>query len=70
MELTFQWDPSKAQKNLKKHGISFTEATTVFNDECGITVHDPEHSETEDRFILFGRSDNDRFLLISTPGHE
>lgn len=56
MELTFEWDPAKARRNLKDHAVSFNEATTVFDDELGITIFDPDHSESEDRFILFGRS--------------
>ena len=64
MELTFEWDPSKAQTNLKEHSVSFNEATTVFDGELGITVFDPDHSESEDRFILFGRSAANRILLV------
>lgn len=64
MELTFEWDPSKAQKNLKDHAVSFKEATTVFDDEFGITIFDPDHSESEDRFIVFGRSALNRILLV------
>jgi uncharacterized DUF497 family protein len=64
MGLNFEWNPSKAQVNLKNHGVSFNEATTVFDDEQGITIFDPDHSETEDRFILFGRSAMNRFLMV------
>jgi uncharacterized DUF497 family protein len=64
MELTFEWDPSKSRKNLKDHDVSFSEATTVFNDESGITIFDPDHSDSEDRFIIFGRSAINRFLLV------
>jgi uncharacterized DUF497 family protein len=64
MELNFEWDPSKARTNLKDHAVSFNEATTVFDDEQGITIFDPDHSESEDRFILFGRSAMNRFLLV------
>ena len=56
MELTFEWDPYKARLNLKAHAVSFNEATTVFDDELGITIYDPDHAESEDRFILFGQS--------------
>lgn len=64
MEMNFKWDPLKAEVNYKNHTVSFNEATTVFDDECGITIYDPDHSETEDRFILFGRSSMNRFLMV------
>ncbi len=64
MELTFEWDPSKARTNLKDHYVSFNEATTVFDDELGITIYDPDHSESEDRFIIFGQSVRNRVLLV------
>ena len=64
MELTFEWDPSKARINLKDHAVSFNEATTVFDDELGIAIYDPDHSESEDRFILFGRSATNRIILV------
>lgn len=64
MELNFEWDPSKAQVNLKNHAVSFNEAATIFDDEQGITIFDPDHSETEDRFIIFGRSAMNRFLMV------
>jgi uncharacterized DUF497 family protein len=64
MELNFEWDPSKARINLKDHAVSFNEAATVFDDVQGITIFDPDHSESEDRFILFGRSAMNRFLLV------
>ena len=56
MELNFEWDMKKASKNLRKHGISFEEGATVFGDPLSITVHDPLHSEEEDRFVLIGQS--------------
>jgi uncharacterized DUF497 family protein len=64
MELTFEWDPAKARTNMKDHAVPFNEASTVFDDEMGITVFDPDHSESEDRFILFGRSATNRILLV------
>jgi uncharacterized DUF497 family protein len=44
MSLEFEWDARKAAKNLRKHGVSFDEATTVFRDKFSITFPDPEHS--------------------------
>lgn len=49
--MDFEWDPRKAEINLRKHGVSFTEAGTVFGDDLAITVPDPDHSDDEDRYI-------------------
>jgi uncharacterized DUF497 family protein len=51
MALEFEWDSAKADANLKEHGVSFDEATTVFRDGLSITISDPDHSDSEDRFI-------------------
>jgi uncharacterized protein len=61
----FEWDGNKAQQNLIKHGISFEEAATVFEDLNGITLEDPEHSFQELRYIEIGQSDRNRLLLVS-----
>lgn len=50
----FEWDTSKSLSNKRKHGISFEEAQTVFLDENALLIHDPDHSDEEDRFILLG----------------
>ena len=63
-ELDFQWDESKASSNLRKHGISFEEAKTVFSDESARLIADPDHSEDEDRYILLGYSEFSRMLLV------
>ena len=55
--MRFDWDPNKAAVNLQKHGVSFEEAATVFDDIDALRIYDPDHSETEDRFILLGMSD-------------
>ena len=55
-EIAFTWDDRKAKDNLRKHGVSFEEATTAFTDERARLKHDPEHSRDEDRFILLGFS--------------
>ena len=60
----FEWNNEKAKLNLKKHGISFKEAVTVFWDEYGLIISDPEHSESEDRFVLWGMSENQRVLVV------
>jgi hypothetical protein len=62
--IEFEWDPSKAELNLKKHGVSFKEAATLFRDPLGITIFDPDHSEEEDRFITVGLSGNGRLLMV------
>jgi uncharacterized DUF497 family protein len=62
--LRFERDPGKAMANLKKHGISFQEAITVFYDEYAVEFYDDEHSEWEDRFLLLGLSSSLRLLLI------
>jgi uncharacterized DUF497 family protein len=63
-ELRFEWDPRKAAANLRKHGVSFTEAETVFSDEHGVLIDDPEHSSDEDRFVLLGVSATSRLLVV------
>ncbi|WP_353135986.1 BrnT family toxin [Limnohabitans sp.] len=62
--LKFEWDESKAGANLKKHGVSFDEARTVFFDERAKLIGDPEHSEDEDRFILLGLSSSLRVMVV------
>ena len=52
----FEWDDEKAQSNLKKHGVSFDEAATVFNDPRIATISDPDHSKDEERYISIGMS--------------
>jgi uncharacterized DUF497 family protein len=63
--MEFEWDPQKAAKNLRKHKVSFTEAATVFSDPLSATVHDPDHSEEEDRYIIVGMSNRFRLLIVS-----
>lgn len=63
-DLRFEWDPRKAAANLRKHGVSFSEAQTVFADEHGLIIDDPEHSAEEDRFILLGVSATSRLLVV------
>lgn len=63
--MIFEWDEQKALNNIKKHGVSFEEAVSVFMDALSITVTDPSHSESEDRFIDIGLSDLGRLLVIA-----
>jgi uncharacterized protein len=62
--LRFEWDARKATANLKKHGISFEEAKSVFFDERAKLIDDPDHSEDEDRFILLGLSHSLRIVVV------
>ena len=64
MGLRFSWDPRKASANVKKHGVSFDEASTAFADPLSITVPDPDHSTDETRFLLIGRSTRQRVLVV------
>ena len=65
MALEFEWDAAKAERNLKDHHVSFDEATTVFRDTLSITIADPDHSESENRFIDIGMSHLGRLLVVS-----
>ena len=62
--LIFEWDPKKAETNLKKHGVSFEEASTAFKDPLSLTIDDPLHSSDEERLILIGMSYNNSMLVI------
>ncbi len=63
--MEFEWDSNEAAKNHRKHKVSFVEAAPVFEDELSITVYDPDHSETEDRFITIGASYRQRLLMVA-----
>jgi len=63
-DLCLAWDPQKATSNRKKHGVSFDEAATVFSDDNGLFIADPDHSNEEDRFVLLGMSWSRRVLVV------
>jgi len=63
-ETEFVWDKAKNIKNLKKHGISFDEAKTVFFDDAARLIPDPDHSDEEDRYILLGLCSQLRILMV------
>jgi len=63
--MRFEWDPKKAATNLRKHGVSFDEAATVFQDDLSLTGDDPNHSVSEERFITFGVSSAGRLLVVA-----
>ena len=62
--LRFEWDERKNGTNVRKHGVSFAEAQTVFLDEDALLIDDPAHSSDEDRFVLLGISVNLRMLVV------
>lgn len=64
MALLFEWDEIKATANEQKHGVSFSEATTVFGDLDALTIFDDLHSAKEDRFITIGFSNQGRVLVV------
>lgn len=63
--MKFEWNPEKANINLKKHGISFQESTTVFNDALSMTFPDPAHSIGECRYVIIGISGLGQLLVVS-----
>ena len=63
--IDFEWDPAKAKENEEKHGVSFFEASEVFNDDYSSSVHDPDHSTDEDRYLIFGISKSGKYLVVS-----
>lgn len=63
MNYNFEWDPGKEKLNKQKHGISFEEAATVFRDQRALTIFDPDHSESENRWTTLGISQNGKLLV-------
>jgi len=63
--MNFEWDPKKATANVKKHGVTFQEAATIFGDSLAITFDDPDHSLSENRYITFGLSLQKRLIVVS-----
>lgn|SRR5574341_728618 len=64
MSLNFEWDRAKAQTNLEKHGVSFDEAMTVFDDPLAVIFADEDHSIEEEREIIIGHSITDRLIVV------
>jgi uncharacterized protein len=62
--IRFDWDPKKAEANLRKHKVSFDDAQSVFSDERALLIDDPDHTEDEDRFVLLGLSQSLRLLVV------
>ena len=63
-ERIFTWDEEKQKANIRKHGVTFIEAATVFDDDNALVRDDPDHSQDEDRFIIIGFSENARLLIV------
>jgi uncharacterized DUF497 family protein len=63
-DVEFEWDDGKASHNLKKHGVSFEEAATIFNDPMIATISDPDHAEDEERYVSIGISVQGRLLVV------
>jgi uncharacterized DUF497 family protein len=62
--MKFDWNPDKNKSNIKKHGVNFEEAETVFQDEMALELFDDEHSQDEDRYIIIGISSKTRELMV------
>ena len=63
--MNFEWDPAKEARNIKKHNVSFKEAVTILGNPLSITIHDPDHSEDEDRYLTVGCSSKGGFLIVA-----
>ncbi len=63
--MNFEWDENKAVINLSKHGVSFEEAKTVFDDPLYVDFYDPDHSDYEERYLIVGESNRGRLLIVS-----
>jgi uncharacterized protein len=68
--LRFEWNASKAAANLRKHGVSFNEAASIFFDPLSATGDDPDHSVGEKRFVTFGTSSSGRLLVVAHAERE
>ncbi len=62
--LVFEWDNTKAKKNLEKHRVAFEEAQSVFFDDNAVQFWDENHSDNEQRFLMLGMSNKIRILLV------
>lgn len=68
--MEFEWDPEKAEYNLSRHGVAFTQAMTVFGDPLEVTIPDVMHSEGEFRFLSLSRSEAGRLLVVAYTQRE
>ena len=65
MGYIFEWDPVKAETNVRKHAVTFDEASTVFGDPLNLLMADPDHSRDEQRYLLLGMSNRRRLLAVA-----
>lgn len=63
--MRFEWDLSKSELNYRKHGVSFEEAATVFNDSLSVSFPDPSHSDRESRYVMIGISRFGKLLVVA-----
>lgn len=63
--MQFEWDENKAARNLSKHGVSFEEAKTVFDDPLYVDFFAPDNSDDEERYLIVGESNQGRLLIVS-----
>jgi uncharacterized protein len=68
--MKFAWDEGKAERNLLKHGVTFEEAKTVFDDPLYVDFYDPDHSQDENRYLIVGMSSQRRLLIVSYTERE
>ena len=68
--MEFEWDSRKAESNVVKHGVTFTEAMTVFGDPLELAISDPDHSEDEFRFLSMGHSVLGKLLVVAYTERE
>ena len=64
MAILFSWDETKQNSNIRKHGVTFAEASSVFYDEDAVYLYDDNHSVDEDRFLVIGQSESSGILLV------
>lgn len=62
--MNFEWDTDKEKLNIKKHGVTFEQASYVFSDQFALSMYDNEHSNVEDRWVMLGKSLNENLLLV------
>ena len=62
--IKFDWNPAKADINIKKHGVSFEESRSVFYDEFAVQFFDQDNSDVEDRFLMLGMSNETNILIV------
>ena len=63
--MVYEWDGEKARANVRKHGVSFEEAATIFLDRSALTFPDPDHSVSEEREITIGHSVGHQVVFVS-----